>query len=88
VLFLKDCNSPLVEGKKRQAVQEIYKTACESKLRQKLSCDDFVETVRKFRLVPALDLIGKAMLDRETDVARYVRSELLDNGQEVPPEVE
>lgn len=58
VLYLKDARCPMVEGKKRQPAFEIYKAACESKMRQKLTCDDFVETIRKYRLAPPLELIG------------------------------
>jgi len=38
--------------------------------------------------VPPLDLIGQAMLDRETEIARFVRAELLANNEKVPEEVE
>ncbi len=52
VLFLKDTECPLVEGKKRQAAYEVFKQTCEYRQRQQLTCDDFVEAIRKFRLEP------------------------------------
>ena len=39
-------------------------------------------------MVPPLDLIGQAMLDRETEIARFVRAELRMAGNGVPEEVE
>lgn len=52
VLFLKDTRNPKVVGTERQAAFDIYKMTCELKGRQRLTCEDFVETVRKHHLDP------------------------------------
>lgn len=79
VLFLKDIECPLVCGAKRKdwkAAFEIFKSTCEFKGRQRLGCDDFVEAVRKFRLVSDPKFVELAMHDREIDIAGRMLEQL------------
>lgn len=78
----------MVEGKKRQAAFEVYRATCEAKQRQRLTCDDYIEAIRKYRLMPALPVMEKALLSREAEIARFIRQELHEDGKKVPEEVE
>jgi hypothetical protein len=85
---LKDTRSPKVVGTERQAAFDIYKMTCELKGRQKLTCEDFIETLRKHHLDPGQAKLQTAMQRREAELALYVREGLLAQGQAVPDEIE
>lgn len=87
VLFLKDAKSPIVQGTKRQMAFDVYRATCEYKNRQRLLCDDFIEAIRKYKLMPTIKQMETAMQDREIEIARFLRCELLEDGQEVPEEI-
>lgn len=83
-MFLKDADSPLVTETKRQAAYEIYKNTCEPRQRDRLTCEDFIEAIRKYRLIPPIEIIGPAMRRREIEVAKNIRRDLEIEGQEIP----
>ena len=84
VLFLKDTESPLVSDTKRQAAFEIYKATCEARQRERLTCEDFVEAIRKYRLAPPMEQILVAMKKRECEGAHNIRNNLARQGFAVP----
>ena len=84
VLFLKDTGCKLVEGTKRQGAWEIYKSTCEQRARERMTCDDFVEAIRKYRLVVPMDIVEAAMKRREMEIATSIRANLVAQGLEVP----
>jgi len=84
MLFLTDTQCPLVADGKRQAAFEVFKTTCEYKNRSSLLCEDFLEAVRKYRLLPTVDMCERAMHDREILIAKELRMQMAVVGQPAP----
>jgi hypothetical protein len=76
VLILKDIICKLVEDTKRQGALEIYKTTCEQRNRESLTCAYFVEAARKYRLIVPMEVVDAAMNRREIQIASAIMSNL------------
>ena len=87
VLYLKDIGVRLVDGLQRAEVQEIYKAQLERNNRETWTCEDFIETIRKYKFLKSQELPEKCMQDREAELAFHIKSQLLDKGDPVPIEV-
>ena len=53
-----------------------------------MTCDDFVEAIRKYRLVVPMDIVEAAMKRREMEIASSIRANLVAQGLEVPDVLE
>ena len=84
MLFLVDTNCPVVASGRREAAFEIFKSGCESRNRSALLCEDFLEALRKHRIVPTLEACERAMHDREILLAKELRIQLAMHGEPVP----
>lgn len=84
MLFLVDTHCPLVADGKRQAAFEVFKMTCESKNRAALLCEDFLEAIRKYRLLPTVEVCERAMHDREILVAKELRIQMVLHSEPVP----
>lgn len=86
ILFLKDIESPLVNSNKKtwQMAFDFFKATCQFHSKAKLSCDIFIEAVRKFRLIPSLKAVEVAMHDREIQIAAEMVAELSREGKSIP----
>lgn len=61
LLYLIDTEQPIAATEHRQFVYEIFKNTLEIKQKTRLNCDDFIVTIRKHHLLPAKELLEKAM---------------------------
>ena len=53
-----------------------------------MTCDDFVEAIRKYRLLIPMEEIEAAMVRREIEIAASIKSNLLKQGIDVPEIIE
>ena len=84
LLFLIDTNSPVAAAGRREGAFEIFKSGCESRNRSALLCEDFLEALRKHRMVPTPEACERAMHDREVLLAKELRLQLAMHGEPVP----
>ena len=61
-IFVKDGESKYAKDK--VATYELYEDQCEQKGRQRLSCDDFIELIRKFHLIASVAALENRMKTR------------------------
>jgi len=61
---------------------EIFRESCVQNNRQRLSCDDFIECIRKHQLIPNFQTLEKNKAQREKEMAIQEESE--DSDSEVP----
>ena len=61
-IFVKDGESKYAKDK--VATYELYEDQCEQKGRQRLSCDDFIELIRKFHLIASAAALENRMKTR------------------------
>jgi hypothetical protein len=62
-IFVKDGDSTLKGDRMRTYL--MYKDACQNKQRQRLSCDDFIDLVRKHNLIRKKYILDVNMKKRE-----------------------
>lgn len=53
-----------------------------------MSCEDFIETIRKHHLYSSQSKLLQAMQRREAEIALFVRQDLMARGEAVPAEIE
>lgn len=61
LIFCKDGRTRYSDDKLR----EIYDTTCEQNLRQRLTCDDFVEAIKKYKLITSKKILEDQRKMRE-----------------------
>ena len=49
-----------------------------------MTCDDFVESIRKYRLLVSMEIMEESMRKREVEIAKFIKLNLKKQGIEIP----